>query len=331
MIRRIMWAVGLVAAVTIVGTAGYAYLEHWSWFDSLYMTVITVGTVGFMEVHPLDTSGRAFTIVLIMAGVGALAFAFGQFVEFLLEGHLSDLLEGRRMEKRLVNLSGHTILAGLGRVGGVVASSLAEEGAQFVVVDSDPDAVRVATGSGWTAVIGDATEESTLIRAGIERAGSVVTALSNDAENLFVTVTARSLNPDAFIVARSEHQSTEDKLKKAGANRVITPNVIGGRRMASMVLQPTVNDYLDLVSGNQAVEYRLQEVELAETSSYVGRSLADAQIRGETGAQVVAILSPDGSVDANPGPSTVLRPGQRLVVLGSLEQVARLTKAACSP
>jgi voltage-gated potassium channel len=328
-IRRLVWAVGLVSIVTIAGTVGYAVLEHWSWFDALYMTVITVGTVGFMEVHTLDVPGRVFTIMLVMAGVGALAFAFGQFVEFLLEGHLSNLLEGRRMEKRLVSLSGHTVLAGLGRVGGVVANALAEEGAQFVVVDSDTDAIQLATGSGWAAVNGDATEEATLIRAGVERAGSVVTALSNDAENLFVTITARSLNPDAFIVARSEHQSTEDKLKKAGANRVITPNVIGGRRMASMILQPTVNDYLDLVSGNQDVEYRLQEVELTGDSPYVGKSLSDAQIRGETGAQVVAILSPDGTVDANPAAGTVLKAGQRLVVLGSVAQVELLTKVAC--
>jgi voltage-gated potassium channel len=329
-IKRVLWAIGLVSVVTIAGTVGYSVLEHWSWFDALYMTVITVGTVGFMEVHSLDVQGRVFTIVLVMAGVGALAFALGQFIEFLFEGHLNDLLEGRRMDKRLVSLSGHTVLAGLGRVGGVVATALDEEGAQFVVVDSDPDASRLAAASGWAVVTGDATEEESLIRAGVERAGSVVTALSSDAENLFVTITARSLNPDAFIVARSEHQSTEDKLKKAGANRVITPNVIGGRRMASMVLQPTVNDYLDLVSGNQDVEYRLQEVELAESSPYVGKSLVDAQIRGATGAQVVAILSPDGTVDANPAASKVLKAGQRLVVLGSVEQVELLTKAACA-
>jgi voltage-gated potassium channel len=329
LIRRLVWAVGLVAGVTIGGTLGYAFLEHWSLFDSLYMTVITVGTVGFLEVHPLDTVGRAFTIVLIIAGVGALAFAFGQFVEFLLEGHLTNLLEVRRMDKRLAEMSGHTILAGLGRVGGVIGRSLANEGATFVVIDSDPEAGRFAAANGWAVVAGDATEEATLVRAGVERAGSIVTALSGDAENLFVTISARSLNPDIFIVARSEHESTEAKLVKAGANRVITPNVIGGRRMASMVLHPTVNDYLDLVSGNQGVEFRLQEIELTARSAYIGKSLAEAHIREATGAQVVAILSADGTVDANPSASTVLTVGQRLVVLGSAEQVAALTEEAC--
>jgi voltage-gated potassium channel len=329
MIRRLVWAVGLVAFVTIGGTLGYAILEHWSLFDSLYMTVITVGTVGFMEVHPLDTAGRVFTILLVMAGVGALAFAFGQFVEFLLEGHLTNMLEVRRMDKRLSELSGHVILAGLGRVGSVIAHAIADEGAMFVVIDSDPDVGRVAAQAGWVVVEGDATEEATLLRAGVERAGSVVTALSGDAENLFVTISARALNPEAFIVARSEHQSTEAKLVKAGANRVITPNVIGGRRMASMVLHPTVNDYLDLVSGNQGVEFRLQEIELTKRSAYIGKSLAEAHIREATGAQVVAILSADGTVDANPAATTVLTTGQRLVVLGSAEQVAALTEEAC--
>ena len=327
--RRLGWAIGLVAAVGAVGTLGYMLLEHWSLFDALYMTVITVGTVGFGEVHTLDAAGRVFTIFLIMAGVLALGFAFGQLVEFILEGHLTNILEVRRMEKRLAGLSGHTIVAGLGRVGSVAARALAEEGAAFVVVDSSAEATDVAIEAGWIVVRGDATEEETLQHAGIERAGAVVTALSGDAENLFVTVSARGLNPEIFIVARCEHESTEAKLLKAGANRVITPNVIGGRRMASMVLHPTVADYLDLVSGAQGVEFRLQEVELAPESRYVGQSLGEARIRETTGAQVVAILNTDGTVDANPTAATRLATGQRLVVLGSLDQVAVLLEQAC--
>lgn len=233
------------------------------------------------------------------------------------------------MDKRLAELRGHTIVAGLGRVGGVVARALADEGASFAVIDSDADATSVATRAGWCVVQGDATEEEALRRAGIERAGSVVTALSGDAENLFVTISARALNPDAFIVARSEHESTEAKLLTVGANRVITPNVIGGRRMASMVLYPTVSDYLDLVSGSQGVEFRLQEVELCLGSCFVGQTIAEARIRETTGAQVVAILNPDATVDANPSATTRLVPGQRLVVLGSADQVAALSEQAC--
>ena len=329
MTRRLGWALGMVAGVGVVGTLGYMLLERWGFLDALYMTVITVGTVGFSEVHSLDAPGRVFTIVLIIAGVAALAFAFGQLVEFIFEGHLTNILEVRRMEKRLDELSGHTIVAGLGRVGGVAARALAEEDAAFVVVDSSAEAMTAAADAGWATVRGDATEEETLLHAGIARAGAVVTALSGDAENLFVTVTARALNPGVFIVARCEHESTEAKLLKAGANRVITPNVIGGRRMASMVLHPTVADYLDLVSGAQGVEFRLQEVELAPESCFVGQSLGEARIRETTGAQVVAILNPDGTVDANPTAATRLATGQRLVVLGSLDQVAVLLEQAC--
>jgi voltage-gated potassium channel len=327
--KQIVWALGLLAAVLALGTGGYMLIEHWSLLDAMYMTVITVGGVGFGETHPLDTWGRLFTIVLILAGIGALGFAFSQFVEFILEGHLINILEGRRMEKRLSELSGHVIVCGMGRVGSVTARSLADEGAQFVVIDSDPESLRIAAEKGWACFEGDATEEEVLRRAGIDRAQAVVTALSGDAQNLFVTVTVRALNPDVYIVARSEHESTEAKLITAGANRVITPNVIGGRRMASMVLHPTVNDYLDIVSGSHGFEFRLQEVELAADSSYSGRSLGEARIRETTGAQIVAILHPDGTVDANPAASTLLEAGQRLVVLGSAEQVAVLTERAC--
>lgn len=330
MIKRLSWAVGMVSAVIVLGTIGYTLIEGWSLFDSLYMTVITVGTVGFGEVHPLSDAGRLFTVFLILAGVAALGFAIGQLLEFLVEGHLTGMLEVRRMEKLIGALSGHTIVAGAGRVGSVVAETLAEEGAQFVVVDVSPEAEQHAKESGWLFIHGDASDESTLLMAGIERAGSIVTALSSDAENLFVTVTARSLSPSVFIVARSSHQTTEAKLLKAGANRTITPNVIGGRRMASMVLHPTVNDYLDIVTRGEGVEFRLQEVELTPTSSFVNRSLASAHVREETGAQVVAILHPDGKVDANPSPETVLRAGERLVVLGTVEQVARLADEAAT-
>lgn len=328
--RRLAWAVGILVGVLVAGTLGYLVIEGWSLLDAVYMTVITVGTVGFREVHPLSANGQVFTILLILAGVGALGFAFGQMLEFIVEGRIYDIMEGRRMEKRLVGLSGHTIVAGFGRVGSVVARTLADEGTPFVIIDQEQDAALVARENDWVFVQGDATEEETLLAAGIERAGSLVTALSGDAENLFVTVTARSLNADIFIVSRSSHESTEAKLLKAGANRTITPNVIGGRRMASMVMHPTVSDYLDIVTHGEGVEFRLQEIELAEGSRFIGRTIAEARIREITGAQVVAILKNDGAVDANPSAASVLSAGERLVVLGTVDQVAVLADQACA-
>jgi voltage-gated potassium channel len=329
MIRRFTWAIALLGGLFVVGTLGYMTIEGWNAFDSFYMTTITVGTVGFGEVHPLSQNGRMFTIFLIVAGVGALGFAFSQLVEFVFEGRIQEILEGRRMGRRLEGLEGHTVVAGFGRVGSVVARSLAEEGAAFVIVDLADESEVAARESDWLFVRGDATEEEVLEQAGIRRAGSIVTALSSDAENLFVTVTARALNPDLFIVARSSHESTESKLIKAGANRTITPNVIGGRRMASMVLHPTVSDYLDIVSSGEGVEFRLQEIELEPSSCFVGMSIAAARIREITGAQVVAILKADGAVDANPLASSILVAGERLVVLGTADQVAVLAEQAC--
>jgi voltage-gated potassium channel len=328
-IRRLAIGLSLLAGVIVAGTLGYMGIEHWNALDALYMTVITVGTVGFREIHPLSRAGEAFTMVLILSGVAALGFALGQFVEFLLEGHLTGYLEGRRMDKRIGQLDGHTIVAGYGRVGMVVARALADESAPFVVVDTSPEAGEAAREEGWAFIQGDATEESVLLDAGINRAGAIVTALAGDAENLFVTVTARALNSKIFIVSRSAHESTEAKLVNAGANRTITPNVIGGRRMASMVLHPTVSDYLDIVTMGEGVEFRLQEIALTPSSCFIGQTLAEARIRERTGAQVVAILHADGHVNANPAADTRLDLGERLVVLGTPDQVAVLTDEAC--
>jgi voltage-gated potassium channel len=328
---RTRWAITLVLAVGVVGTGGYMLIEGWGFLDALYMMVITVGTVGFMEIHPLSDAGRLFTVALIMAGVGTLGFAFGTFIDFIVGGQLRSALEGRRMARSIAELTNHHIVAGVGRVGSVVARQLADEGVPFAVVDESADAVAAAREIGWPAVLGDATEEWVLRHAGVERARGLVAALETDAENLFVTVTARSLNPDLFIVARSTHESSEAKLLKGGADRVITPNVIGGRRMAAMIIHPVVSDYLDLVSHGGEMEFKLQEVELHEDSSMVGLTIGDARVRERTGAYILAIRQPDGTVDSNPQPSSKLEPGQRLVALGTEDQVCSFANVCALP
>lgn len=327
MSRRLFLAALVLSVVLLTGTVGYVLIEGWTPFEALYMTVITVGTVGFAEVNPLSDAGRAFTIGLILIGFGALVFALGTFVDFVVEGHLKELLEGRRMQSNIEKLSGHHIIAGIGRVGSVVARSLAEEGAPFVVIDKDPECVARAHDEGWFVVDGDASDEQTLMSAGIERARSLVTALDSDADNLFVTFTARSMNGDLFIVARSSHEESEAKLRRAGADRVLTPNVIGGRRMAGMVLHPDVSDYLDLITHSDGVEFRLQELEVAAGSAIAGTSIADASIRDKTGAYVLAVHSGGGEVNTNPSADTVIRAGDRLVVLGTSTQIDSLMRA----
>lgn len=325
MVRRVFIAVSVLLSVLVLGTVGYMIIGGWSLLDALYMTVITVATVGFREVRPLTPVGQLFTIGLVLVGVGALGYSFATFVEFLVEGHLRGLLEERRMRKVISNLSDHHIIAGLGRVGSVVARALNEEGARYVAIDTNEEALLDATGEGAAVIKGDATDESVLVAAGVERARSLITTLDSDADNLFVTLTARGLNPRLFIVARSSAESTEAKLRKAGADRVLTPTVIGGRRMATMVLHPVVSDYLDLVTRTDKVEFRLEEMALPAHSMLAGRSLADLGIRERTGAYVLAVHTSAGGINTNPSADTVLHANDRIVVLGTPAQLEALT------
>jgi voltage-gated potassium channel len=236
MVRRLGIAFAALAVVLVTGTLGYIVIEGWSVLDALYMTVITVGTVGFREVRALSDAGRVFTMGLIIVGFGAIVFSLGTIIDFMVEGHLTGLLEGRRMDKRIAGMNGHHIVVGMGRVGSVVAAELAESGAPFVVVDSADEPIEHAKAAGWAWVKGDAAEEEILLAAGVERARSLVAALNTDADNLFVTLTARGMNSGLFIVARTTARSAESKLRQAGADGVLTPTDIGGRRMAAMVL-----------------------------------------------------------------------------------------------
>ncbi|MDI6712282.1 MAG: potassium channel protein [Anaerosomatales bacterium] len=325
MARRVARAVAVLVAILVVGTLGYAVVEGWPLLDALYMTVITIATVGYREVRPLSDAGRILTIGLILAGVGGLGYSFGTIVEFMVEGHLRTLVEGRRMQKRIAELSGHYIVVGIGRVGSVVARSLAEEGVPFVVVDSCEECKAAAEEAGWLFVHGDATSEEVLRQAGVERARGLVAAVDTDADNLFIVLTARTLNPNLFIVARSTSIASESKILKSGADRVITPNVIGGRRMAAMLTRPVVADYLDVVMHGDALEYRLDAMRVRPGSELDGKTIAEAQIRDRTGAFVLAVRSGD-RINANPGAQTRFSAGDEVIALGTREQLAALEK-----
>ena len=324
MLRRVRTAALLLLGVIAAGTAGYALIEGWQFLDSLYMTVITIGTVGYREVAPLSDAGRVFTIVLIFAGVGSIGFSFGTIVEFMVEGHLTSLLEGRRMEKQISALTGHHIVVGIGRVGSVVAKSLADEGVPFIVVDSCEECRVAAEEAGWLFVHGDATDEQVLLDAGVMRARGLVTAVDTDADNLFVSLTARTLNPSLYIIARSSSVTSEAKILRSGADRVITPNVIGGRRMAAMVLHPVVSDYLDIVTHGDEIEFRLDSMPIGGGSKLAGATIKEARIRDLTGAYILAVRSGQGQINPNPPSETVLVAGDELVVLGTREQLAAL-------
>lgn len=319
----------LLGMVFVAGTVGYMLLEGWSLLDATYMTVITIATVGFSEVQEMSDGGRVFTMLLIFSGVGALGLSFGTFVDFLVEGHLRGILEGRRMERTILNLKNHHIIAGIGRVGSEVARALDQRGQPFVIIDNDEEAIQMAKEAGWLHFEGDAADEETLEHVGIYNAKSLVTALDTDADNVFVALTARTMCPHLFIVARSSHVTSEEKLRRAGADRVITPNVIGGRRMASMVVSPVVADYLDLVTHGGDIEFRLEEVTVGEDAPYAGLTISQARVRDAIGVLILAVHDPDGTVNTNPSSETVMLPGAKLIVLGTEAQVSDMVSNAC--
>lgn len=320
------WGLVAFVVVTALGSLGYMALGF-SPLDALYQTVTTLSTVGFREVEPLDAVGKLFTVVLILVGVGTVLTTFTVVVEAIIEGSLRDVYGRRRMDRKIAGMSGHVIVCGWGRVGQAIARYVAAAGQPLVVVDTNAERLE---GIEHPCLVGDATDDAVLRAAGIERAGSLVAAIDTDAENLFVALSGRSLRPDLFIVARARTASSEEKLRRAGANRVVNPQAIGGERMAAFLLQPHVAEFVDVVMHDGSLEFRLEEVPVPAGSPLAGRTIRDAHIRDTTGALVLALRTADGSFLTNPDPSTPIESGQILIVVGTGEQTASLRAAASS-
>ncbi|HEX4541432.1 MAG TPA: potassium channel protein [Acidimicrobiales bacterium] len=316
---------GLLALLVIVvcGTAGFVGLGY-SFVDALFQTIVTVTTVGFREVHNFGTAGELFSIFLILAGVGTAAYTFSVLVDSFVEGHLTDLVARRRMERRIEDLRGHLILCGWGRVGQAIARQVTGTDHDMVVVDLSP--ARLPATPALT-VQGDATDDAVLRAAGIERAGVLVTALNADPENLYVTLTARSLCPDLFIVARANADASIDKLVQAGADRVVNPASIGGARMAAFALQPHVAEFVDVVMHDGSLEFRLEEVPVPQGSPLDGRTIGEARIRDRTGALVLATRNEDGDFTTNPGADMKIEAGHILIAIGTGDQLEALSQS----
>lgn len=322
--RRVRMALAALMTVMVAGTVGYVLLGF-GVLDAVYQTVTTVTTVGFREVHDLSTAGKLFTIALILVGVGTALYTLGLLIEALIEGQLRDVLGRRKVERQISDMRGHVIVCGWGRVGRALARYVSGAGADVVVVDRDP--ARTAEAAPFPSIVGDATDDDVLTRAGIGAARALVAALDSDADNLYVTLSGRALRNDLFIVARARVNASEEKLRRAGADRVVNPQAIGGARMAAFVLQPNVAEFLDVVMHDGSLEFRLEEVVVPPGSPLADRSLRDAQIRDRTGALVLALRDPDGRFTTNPAPDAVIRPGQVLIAIGTADQLKALTKA----
>jgi voltage-gated potassium channel len=320
--RRLGGALLLLAAVLVVGTIGYVLLGFGP-VDALYQTVTTVATVGFREVQPLSTTGKFFTMVLILLGVGATLYAFSVLIETLLEGRLFDLLGRRRMERTISSMHGQVVICGWGRVGRSIAAEVSASGQALVVVDQDP--VRLAD-CPYPTVSGDATEDGVLLAAGVERASALVAAVDVDASNSFISLSARALRPDLFIVARARSLDSEEKLRRSGADRVVNPQNIGGARMAAFVLRPHVAEFLDVVMHERNLEFRLEELDVTTDSPVAGMTLRDAHLRDRSGALVLALRGPDGEFNTNPSPDTSIQPGQVLIAIGTEDELRSLSR-----
>jgi voltage-gated potassium channel len=306
--------------VLLVGTVGYMVLGF-GLLDAMYQTVTTVSTVGFREVQPLSAGGKVFTMVLILLGVGAALYAFSVLIETLIEGRLVNLLGRRRMEQSIASLRDHVIICGWGRVGNAIAGEVVEAGRALVVVEQDEER---ASGVPHPVVVGDATTDAVMRAAGIERAAALVAAVEGDAANSFITLSARALNPDLFIVARARSQDSGEKLRRAGADRVVNPQSIGGARMAAFVLRPHVAEFLDVVMRERNLEFRLEEVPVGVGSPITGRSLRDTRMREHTGALVLALRDEGGAFHTNPPPETEIRSGQVIIAIGTQDELDAL-------
>ncbi len=322
-VRRLRVGLAALVVVLLGGTLGYLALGF-GVLDAVYQTVTTVTTVGYREVRPLSVAGKIFTIAVILVGVGTAAYTFSVLIETLVEGQVRDIVGRRRMERRIEAMDGHVIVCGWGRVGRAISHYVSGAGQEVVIVDSDPERIRTVP---HPSVLGDATDDSVLRRAGIDKAKVLVTALHTDAGNLYVTLTARSLRTDLFIVARARVASAEPKLVQAGADRVVNPQGIGGARMAAFAVSPHVTEFLDVVMHDGSLEFRLEEVPVPPGSTLAGATLREAHIRDRTGALVLAMRNHDGTFITNPSPDTRIGTGVILIVIGTEAQLGALDQA----
>lgn len=326
--KRILLALSGVALVLSTGVIGYVLIEGWTFQESLYMAIITVTTVGFSEVRPLSPAGRYFTVGLIVLGVGFVFYSAGTIIEMMVEGTIRDIMGRRKVEKQINALKEHYIICGCGRMGGIVVEELQKHRLPLVVIETDSDMVRDLLDKGILAIHGNAGEEAILREAGIERARGLVATASTDAENLFITITARNLNKDLSISARAETRETVKKLLQVGADKVASPYLIGAHHLARTILKPAVTQFIELSSLERKMDIRLEEVRVATRSLLNGKQLIDTPIRSELGIIVLAMEKKDGAMLFNPPSDQVVEHDDKLIVIGTLDQIDRLTEMA---
>jgi len=324
---RLRMAVIAVACAIGVGTVVFHHLEGWSILDSLYVTAQTVTTVGFGDLTPRTLWGRAFATVFMLVGVGIVLYALTSAVQSIVQSEMVATFGRRRLSRKMSKLRNHFIICGAGRVGSHLIRSLQGSEETFIVIESNAQKVSQLHDFGIAVLVRDATLEESLIEAGVENAKGLAACLPDDADNVYVVLTARDLNPEIHIVARAAEEQAEAKLIRAGANRVVAPTIIGGHRMAMALTKPAVGDFLDSITANQ-LELGFEQLEVEPVSSFVGRRLSETNIRSQLNIVIVSIRRVNGEIVFNPNAEAVIQAGDMLIAIGSAESLAQLTALA---
>lgn len=321
--RRFLVIIILSLMLMSFGTIGFMTIQQYSFVEALYMTVITLSTVGFTEVRPLDNTGRLFTIVLIFMGVSFVGFIVSYFSQILLDGNLLDAYRRRRLKKQLDQLENHYIVCGYGQMGQIIVRELQKYNIPHVVIENDDALQARLSEQGIPHLIGDATEENNLIYAGISRAKGLVSVVAKDSENVFIVLTARDLNRDLAIFARASTAGAEKRLTKAGANRIVSPYTIGALRLVHNIIRPTVTDFIELALSGEGMELSMEEICIPEDSQLVGTELISSGIRSKYDLIVIGIKRADGRMIFNPSPHETLRAGDTMIAIGPVENLTR--------
>lgn len=324
-IQRLFWGVFWLAFVIIVGVLGYEFIEDWNFLDSVYMTITTITTVGYREVHPLSDAGRIFSIFLMVGGVGGALYALTGIVGYIVEGNIGTVWERRKMQNKISNLKNHYILCGFGRVGEEIARTFNSEEVPFIIIDNRPECISRLEKTDYVYMEGDATQDEVLKIAGIERARGMIAAVGTDTDNTYITLSARGLCPSIYIEARASSPEAMTKLERAGANRVILPHAIGGNRMAMLALRPAVVDFIDKVIYSRGREMRLENVDVTENSKLIGLTIKD--VKDKTRVTTLAMQKKGLTLIPNPAAEEVVAEGDQLIVIGTRAQLTSLEGA----
>ncbi|MCK5417690.1 MAG: potassium channel protein [Desulfobacterales bacterium] len=322
--RHLIVSLSILILIIAAGTIGYMTIEGWQFVDALYMTVITISTVGFKEVNQVGAAGRIFTIFLVFTGVGFTLYVAAAVVQFMVEGRIRIILGRRRLDKKIDCLKNHYIICGYGRIGRVLCRHLKRADIDIAVIEKDPEQITVMDEDGILYIAGEATDENILLKAGIKRAQGLVAALATDTDNVFLVLTARQLAPEIFIMARSSQETAKIKLRAAGANSVESPYEMGAVSMAHRIIRPTVTSFLDLAFAHKRRDIQMEEIPVSSASELVNIQLKDSGIRQKYNLIIIAIKKSDGSMQFNPSFEAVIAPHDTVIAVGEADNLQKL-------